>query len=335
MTGFLRLAPFSGKLRLPFISRSGSRLRRLRHAFCILFIFVFSLVGLSHGWAESRVAVLYPNVQEPYLSIFQNILNGVQSELGRARVRPVAVSENIEPDALRSLLREERIDVVIALGRQGFLAAQRAGEPLPLPVVVGALPIVPGGFSGISLSPDPDLLFRQLGELAPSVKRVHVVYSEGNDWLIQRAQTSARSRGLQLSAYRVGDLREAVRQYRDLTQGNLGRSEAIWLPLDTVTSDDDVILPMLLRAAWDNKFVLFSSKPSHAQRGALFSMYPNHFALGRNLGAMASSFGNPHAELAVPLSDLHVAVNVRTAAHLGLRFTPRQQERFDLVFPSR
>jgi putative ABC transport system substrate-binding protein len=36
----------------------------------------------------------------------------------------------------------------------------------------------------------------------------------------------------------------------------------------------------------------------------------------------------------LPLSDLRVAVNLRTAAHLGLRFTPRQQREFDLVFPS-
>jgi putative ABC transport system substrate-binding protein len=37
---------------------------------------------------------------------------------------------------------------------------------------------------------------------------------------------------------------------------------------------------------------------------------------------------------AVPLTDLHLAVNLRTAAHLGLRFSPRQQEKFHLVFPS-
>jgi putative ABC transport system substrate-binding protein len=166
------------------------------------------------------------------------------------------------------------------------------------------------------------------------VERVHVVYSESSAWLINAAETAARSRGLQLAAYPAADLREAVHHYRSLLQNNANRSQAIWLPLDNITANEEIVLPMLLQAAWDKGLVLFSSKPSHAQRGALFSMFPDHLAMGRTLAEMASQPSRSMAAGIVPLAQLQLAVNLRTAAHLGLRFAPRQQETFDLVFPS-
>ena len=36
----------------------------------------------------------------------------------------------------------------------------------------------------------------------------------------------------------------------------------------------------------------------------------------------------------LPLRDLLISVNVRTAEHLGLEITSRQKRAFDLVFPS-
>jgi putative ABC transport system substrate-binding protein len=47
-----------------------------------------------------------------------------------------------------------------------------------------------------------------------------------------------------------------------------------------------VILPLLLERSWEQNLVLFSSKPAHAKRGALFSMFPNHLELGKQLAVM-------------------------------------------------
>lgn len=304
-----------------------------RYSLWLGFLFFWALLlvaGNSLSWANSKVAVLYPAVKEPYFSVFQNILRGIESSLGPA-ARPYALPESFDSRQLNDWLQREQIDSIIALGKQGLQAAQSLGEKRP--VVIGALPVAPGGFSGISLSPDPSILFRHLKELVPNVKRVHVVFSDSNAWLIKRAESSARSYGLRFSAYPVNDLREAVHQYRNLLQSIRGPSEAIWLPLDNTTASDDVILPLVLQAAWEKNIVVFSSKPPHAQRGALFSFYPDHFGMGQSLGRMASVNTSLSPGI-IPLADLQLAVNLRTAFHLGLRFTTRQQEGFDLIFPS-
>ncbi|WP_221251834.1 ABC transporter substrate binding protein [Desulfuromonas versatilis] len=246
-------------------------------------------------------------------------------------VKTYALPETPDARALEFWLQNEGVDSVIALGRQGLMAAQSLGDKRP--VIIGALPIAPGSVSGISLSPEPAVLFRHLNELAPNVSRVHVVHTERNQWLIKKAETAARAHGLTLSTYQVNDLRDAVHKYRKILQSIRGPAEAIWLPLDNVTADDDVILPIVLQAAWEKEFVVFSSKPPHAQRGALFSVLPNHFGMGQQLAKVA--LNGPHPAGVAPLENLDIAVNLRTAFHLGLRFTPRQQENFDLVFPSR
>ncbi|WP_305047013.1 ABC transporter substrate-binding protein [Geoalkalibacter sp.] len=296
-----------------------------------LSLLVFPWIGLAQ--AQARIGVLHPAVQEPFLSVFQSILRGIESE-SAVPVIPYALPDEAQGEALENWLSAEKIDTVIALGRQGALAAEKLGRSRS--VIVGAVPTAPEGFAGISLSPDPAVLFQHLKELVPRAQRVHVVYSEANAWLMPLAEAAARTRGLKLQAYRVNDLREAALEYRRLFQSLRGLADAVWLPLDNLSADDEVVLPLVLQGALDRGCVVFSSKPSHAQRGALFSMYPDHFAMGQSLARMVADQTQGKANSPViPLANLQLAVNLRTAFHLGLRFTPRQQERFDLIFPTR
>ena len=96
--------------------------------------------------------------------------------------------------------------------------------------------------------------------------------------------------------------------------------------------DERAILPLTLRESWNRNIAVFSSNPSHVPRGVLFSLYPDNRAMGRTLAAMAVEEGNGAASIE-PLGDLRVAVNLRTAEHLGLDLSSRQRREFDLVFP--
>ena len=127
-----------------------------------------------------------------------------------------------------------------------------------------------------------------------------------------------------------------MHKYREIINASQSRKDAIWLPMDSVTVNTDVVVPMLLKEAWDRDIILFSSNPVHVQRGTLFSLSPDYPGLGQELGNLIKQkLNNPELKIIAPTNELRMAVNVRTAAHLGLSFSARQQQQFDMTFPSR
>jgi putative ABC transport system substrate-binding protein len=113
--------------------------------------------------------------------------------------------------------------------------------------------------------------------------------------------------------------------------------EALWVPQDESVLDENSLLPVLLKEAWDRNLVLFSSTPEYVKKGALFSLYPDNTGMGRSLAALAlqqAQEPRPKGSALLPLRDLLIAVNLRTAEHLGLRFPGQEMRKFDLVFPT-
>jgi putative ABC transport system substrate-binding protein len=282
----------------------------------------------------ATIAVIYPETSGAYSQVFESIIAGVQQTPG-VRVLPRALASAAQGDEVQAWLNDERPDAVIALGQRGYNIAK--GLAADTPVVVGATLMAPDGVSGISLAADPEQFLRRLGELTPRVKRVFVVYSEKhNGWLVRRAERLAERYGIQLLASEAADMRTAVKNYLDVLDAVREQQDAIWLPLDIV-APDKTVLPLILEAAWKKRLVVFSDNPSHAEKGALFSLYPDHEGMGRRLANMALGMAqhgrtDPGVE---PLRDLRIAVNLRTASHLGMLYTPSQERDFALVFPSR
>ncbi|GBE48125.1 ABC transporter substrate binding protein [bacterium BMS3Bbin12] len=285
------------------------------------------------------IGVLYPDIPAPYREVFTQIIAGVRATPG-IMVRRYPLEQDADPVALRRWVRTHGCRAVIALGRRGVAAAHDLDDP-PVPVIAGAVlitdPPADPGLVGISLAPDPARLFARLRELAPAVRRVAVVYNPIHSaWLIGRAREAARAQGLQLTALGVGDLRAAVDQYRRIFEESDPGRLAVWLPQDPTTVDARLVLPLVLQAAWDRDVAVFSSNPAYVARGVLFALYPNNMAMGTSLGRMALRAARrrrPRAPRLRLLRDLSIAVNLRTADHLGLVFTGRQVQGFDLVFP--
>lgn len=278
------------------------------------------------------MAVLYPEVREPYLSVFNNIIRGIESRSG-TQVIPYALPEGFDPGQVEKWISSRQPEAVITLGSRGFQMAQSLKNRVP--VIVGAVLLSPNGLSGISMAADPATLFHNLKALAPRTQRVFVVYNPAESgWLVQRAKDAARENRVELMAYPATDLREAVTAYRDVIENKLSDTDAVWLTMDDVGANDKVVLPMLLEAAWSKRFILFSSKPSHAKQGALFSQFPDNYGVGKSLAEMANKLNKGDSPLPlIPTKELQTAVNLRTAAHLGLSFTSEQQDSFQLKFP--
>jgi putative ABC transport system substrate-binding protein len=236
-------------------------------------------------------------------------------------------------------LKADGIETVIALGNAGYRLAQ--GFSNVMPVVVGAVLLTPGedqqGMSGVSLIPDPELLISKLKQFVPAVKDVSVIYHpEQSRNAIMRATSVSRALAITLDARAVADVKESAARYHALLEGIANGSTAVWLPQNDDTLDDDILLPLVLRNAWDKGFVVFSSNLDHVRRGALFSLYPDNEGLGRHLAALAlqRSLGPDSKSGKIEyLRDVRIAVNLRTAEHLGLSFPGPLLHEFGMTFP--
>ncbi|MBI2307307.1 MAG: hypothetical protein HYU78_08390 [Rhodocyclales bacterium] len=283
------------------------------------------------------IAVLYPEIGEPYRSVFAKIIEGIEDRT-KNKVASYAVGGNFNAQEMSGELKRQDIQVVIALGRNGLKAANSLDKGIG--VVVGGVISAPDANTRVgtvlSLAPDPALLFARLKTISPRTQRVFVVYDpRQNDWLIKLAHEAARAQGIELVAQEAADLKGALALYQNILAGADTRRDALWLPQDSATVDESTVLPLVLQESWSKGLVVFSSNVTHVRRGALFALYPNNVELGRNLAASALGLaaGTPAGRGTLPLRDVLTAFNTRTASHLGLNVSAAQQRGFDLLFP--
>ncbi|MCB1954823.1 MAG: hypothetical protein KDG55_04065 [Rhodocyclaceae bacterium] len=287
--------------------------------------------------AAVGVAVLYPKLEEPFGTVFQQIVTGIEAALHNPVVS-IALAGTDAVESIEQVLREHGTRVVIALGRHGLEVATSLADRLP--VVGGAVLASPTDGSGadtvVSLTPDPDLLFQRLRVLSPGSRRIFVVHSSSNDWLIEIARRAARAQKLELVATAASDRQSAVKAYRDIMK-DARPMDAIWLPQDALVVDRDVVLPFVLQGSWDRSLVLFSSTLGHVQRGALFALYPDNHRMGEHLASSALALDKHSRQEQTqvePLRELLAAINVRTASHLGLDVDDSLAD-YALTFPVR
>lgn len=286
--------------------------------------------------ANAQIAVIYPDIGEPYRSVFEQIISGVEDKAG-GRVAKFSVGQNMDVAALKDSLRQQNTKVVIALGYQGMKAASMLDRDMG--VVVGGIIAPPENeLRGVplnSLSPDPALMFTHLKALMPTVRRVLVVYDpRQNGWLIRLARDAARVQGLELVAYEAQDLRIAVRAYQDIFAAADTRKDALWLLQDSISAEGGTVLPLVLQESWSHNMTVFSSNFGHVRRGVLFSLYPDNVEMGRHLAGTALEYlasGDYGARGVILLREVLVAINLRTANHLGLK--PGKNQVFGMVFP--
>lgn len=285
----------------------------------------------------AAIAVIYPEMAEPYRSVFAQIINGIEDK-ARGRVSNIAVGPNVNIEEINDSLRRQDARVVIALGRQGLKVASALDRGIG--VVVGGVLTAPQGegrdLQVNSLSPDPALLFSRLKKMRPGIRRIFTVYDpRQNTWMIRLAHNAARSLGLELATYEAQDLRTAMMAYQEILASADGARDALWLPQDSTTVEDGSVLPLVLKESWNRNLAVFSSSFGHVRRGVLFSLYPDNVELGRQLAGSALGMLSSGATGGgiLPLREVLMAVNLRTAKHLEIDVGDPQK--FDMVFPER
>jgi putative ABC transport system substrate-binding protein len=300
----------------------------------IVLICLLVLQALPGRCFAEPLAVLYPQLREPYKQLFDTIIDGVrESYTGGIVVREIGKEES---DAqIAAWVFEQRATAVLALGGRGVAAL--AQLPPDFPAVVGAVMDSPASakWHGISLNPDPQNLFDRLLLLQPSVKNVYVIVPQGADSsVLQQARSAAASRRLTLIEQPVKGVLEMAQQYRVVLNAMDRRRDALWVAHDGKLLDSS-LMEQLLETAWQREILVFSSSLVDVKRGALFTLYPDNRAMGQELAKLAMEM-QQHPRLAVelrPVRTLLGAINQRTADHLSLAVSPSTRQLFTLTFP--
>jgi putative tryptophan/tyrosine transport system substrate-binding protein len=294
-------------------------------------------VAAEDDIARPGLAVVYPDIGEPYRSVFASIIEGIEAR-AQSKVAKFPIALGATPAALSDELKQRNVRALIALGRSGLRVALTLDRQIN--VVAGGVLSVPEseaqGMMVQSLAPDPALLFARLKSFMPAAKRVVVVYDpRQNDWLIKLAREATKVLGLELVALQAEDLKTAVRHYQDVLGTLSPKQDVLWLPQDSTTVDEAAVLPLVLRESWNQGLVVFSSNVMHVRRGVLFALYPDNTEIGRYLAGAALatlSSRSPQPRGIQALTQVLTAVNTRTADHLGIDLRASQQ-RIHLVLP--
>ena len=87
-------------------------------------------VKLALGGDSGNIAVIYPDLGEPYRGIFAKIIEGIEAQAG-VRVASYAVGGSMTAQDIVAKMKQQDIKVVIALGRQGMKAAAGIAQIAP------------------------------------------------------------------------------------------------------------------------------------------------------------------------------------------------------------
>lgn len=290
------------------------------------------LPQISLASTKPLFLVLAPDTSNQSSSVFNTILASM-GDNRQAALKVVSVSRQTSKDDIEQAIHRQQYAAIIPLGQTAYKLTQQVNTEKP--IIAGALNLVPDGVSGVSLTGAPQEFLEKLQHLAPSVKRVSIVYSErANGWWVKHAQAAAEERGLEFNAVAVDNLRQGVKAYKRLLDSSKGRKDAIWLPLVDIVPLKTV-MPMLLKTAWEKNIVVFSNNPSHTKLGVLFSLYPDNNTMGDQIVDYALSVLENGAQGVVPANQLKSAINIRTARHLGIAIKEDELAHFDRVYPSK
>ena len=286
--------------------------------------------------ASGPVLVLYPDAPDPYRQAFEQLIAGIARTAGGPLTQRIVTAE-MEQAQIQDWLDIQEIDTtIVILGQQpASLHDIDHGKRPGQRVFVGGINALPGQtpWPGVSLIIEPQLYMQTLHDLLPDIRHVIAFYNAQDREWVPLATRAAASVGLSVEPIAVTDVVSTVRKIAEALKTLDPKTTALWFATNTLDLDTELIFPLVLERAWDQKIAVFSDTVTHAKRGFLFALYPDYIEIGAELGqriqqgAAGQSAGFTFARAA------RFALNSRTARHLGIPLSDDLIQRAHPLFP--
>lgn len=245
----------------------------------LIFIFLFTC-GAPALAKEIMV------IQSCRIKPYDDALQGFKSTCAEKSDEPVFHEQDIKGDITKDV-RRLHPDLILAIGMDALLKARKIKNiPIVYVMVLNPHPLVHGSknITGVSMNISPEKHFSVLHKVLPTRKRIGLLYDpRRNDLYAKRALSSAKAYGFELIAKETDSAKDVPRLLEKLN----GKIDLLWvLPDTTIVTPDTTAFLLLYSVEKKVPVHIFSSK--YLEMGALTSLEPDPFDMGRQAGEMAA-----------------------------------------------
>ena len=184
--------------------------------------------------------------------------------------------------------------------------------------------------TGVSLDILPELQFKKLKEMLPTLSRVGIIYNAKEKEWIQNIKTAAKKLGLIIVAKPISSAADVPHALDEL----VGSADCLWAQVDPLiynAQSSQYILLTLLR----NKipFAAFSSQ--YVKAGALLALECDYSNIGRQSAQMAIKILANKAVASIPVAlpeKMNLVVNKKIAELIGIEIPQKLLEEAKEVY---
>lgn len=294
----------------------------------LLLFFVTSIYA-----ANNTVLVIYPEAPPPYEHAFDQLIIGLKDSIN-SKLDTYALPKNYDIEHVIHWVksRGNHDTKLVLLGHRALEV--RAHLPPLRAVFVGGIRDFPETIDlpGISLAVAPNLFLETLRTFHPNTKKVVVFYTVRSAAFIALATRTASQYGLSIQPLKLTTTETAINAISQVMETIDSKTTALWFMPGTISLNTELIFPFVLEETWKRRIVAFSESISYTKRGLLFSVYPDYYGVGVELGLRVQQTVMTQTNPITPTYRAHWAVNTRTAQRLGILERSIIQEA-DAIFP--
>ncbi|RZB38292.1 MAG: putative ABC transport system substrate-binding protein [Desulfobacteraceae bacterium Eth-SRB2] len=281
-----------------------------------LMIFYLFCFGCQTKNKEFRIGVLqWTEKIHAFNQTYKGVLDGLKDKGYKKGVNLDIDYKNVEQDkelALKTALDfvKKRVDLILTLGTGSTLAALKATEKKPIPIVfsiVGA-PKATGiirnyddsgrNITGVSMKVEVKEQFEMLKEILPEMEKLGIIYcTEMPQAVVTGKEAAAAAPGLGWKPLTVSFPKRDLPELDKIVNLVAKKVDAIYIPTDPIL-DSPENLETIIHISDEHKIPVVSVSGKSVEDGVLMAVHCDFYEIGR--------------QAADPMVQIISGVNVRT-----------------------
>ncbi|AJE02970.1 ABC transporter substrate-binding protein [Geobacter pickeringii] len=290
---------------------------------------ITALLMILTGTVEAAQGILV--LQGMRVAPYEEALKGIRSIAGGS-IKKLILSEMEGVDIVRTV-REERPAVIVAIGAEALTKVKKIKDtPIVYLMVLDPLNALTSGenITGVNLSVSPERQLTALQRVAPSLKKIGLIYNPAHTGpLVRKALAAAKGAGLELVVREAKSPREIPR----LLEGMRSEIDGFWMIPDTTVVTAETVEYLLLTCL-NQRIPVLTFSDKYVEMGGLLALDVEPYDLGRQAGEIVrkvlagTAIGSiPHA---VPRSTV-LTINSKIARKLGITLNEEAMGRARII----